>query len=217
MQTISTSQSINRGGAYRVILPFSLKEIVRFCTNYYCIVLTYSMLHVYASDDVLSYMVIKLYNKKPVFGKTGSKVRGRIPSTVWIIKCHTPTLTTSLKRDKTDAKMAKFKVLSKVMRMYSYSGTPRSLLTVALAIISKTNKAIIDYTLPMLCTAVTPFLPTGDVAYHQHAGGGPAVDISNMHNKFGKDRVSGSKDILTDRQTHRHIHQNTLQTLPRVN
>ena len=91
------------------------------------------MLHVHASDDVLSCTVIKLYNKKPVFGKTGSYVSGRIPSTVWIIKCHTPTLTTSLKRDKTDAKMAKFKVLSKVMRMYSYSGRPRSLLTVALA------------------------------------------------------------------------------------
>jgi len=56
----------------------------------------------------------------------------------------------------------------------------------------------------MLCTPVTPFPPIGDAAYRQHAGGGQATDIGNMHKKFGKDRMCGSGDILrqTDRQTY---------------
>ena len=33
------------------------------------------------------------------------------------------------------------------------------------------NKATVDYTSPALCTPVTPFLPIGDAAYHQHTGG----------------------------------------------
>jgi len=33
------------------------------------------------------------------------------------------------------------------------------------------NKAIVDYTLPALCTQVTPFPPIGDAAYRQRAGG----------------------------------------------
>jgi len=48
------------------------------------------------------------------------------------------------------------------------------------------------------------------------------MDIDNMHQKFGKDRVCGSEDILADRQTQsyrptdRHTHHNTSQRLPRA-
>jgi len=68
------------------------------------------------------------------------------------------------------------------------------------------NKAIVDYTLPVLCTCVNPFLPIGDAAYHQHAGGGPSHGHRQHAQKFGKDRVCGSGDILTDRQTHRQTY-----------
>jgi len=34
--------------------------------------------------------------------------------------------------------------------------------------------AIIDYTSPVLCTPITPFLAMGDAAYRQLAGGGPS-------------------------------------------
>ena len=34
-----------------------------------------------------------------------------------------------------------------------------------------TDKAIVNYTSPALCTPVTPFPPIGDAAYNQHAGG----------------------------------------------
>jgi len=40
--------------------------------------------------------------------------------------------------------------------------------------LTKNNKSIADYTLPALCTPVTPFPPTGDVAYRQHDGEGPS-------------------------------------------
>jgi len=33
------------------------------------------------------------------------------------------------------------------------------------------NKAIVDYTSPVVCTPVIPFPPIGDAAYRQHAGG----------------------------------------------
>ena len=46
---------------------------------------------------------------------------------------------------------------------------------------NNSNKAIADYTSPALCTPVTPFPPTGDAAYRQHAGGGPCRRHSNMH------------------------------------
>ena len=39
---------------------------------------------------------------------------------------------------------------------------------------NKKNKAIVDYTSPVLCTPITPFHPIGDAAYHQHARGGPS-------------------------------------------
>jgi len=63
------------------------------------------------------------------------------------------------------------------------------------------NKAIVDYTSPALCTPVTPFPPTGDAAYHQHAGGGPSHGHRQHAQKLGKDRACGSVDIFADRQT----------------
>jgi len=36
------------------------------------------------------------------------------------------------------------------------------------------QKAIVDYTLPALCTPITAFPPIGDSANHQHVGGGPS-------------------------------------------
>jgi len=39
---------------------------------------------------------------------------------------------------------------------------------------NRRNKAIVDYTSPVLCTSVTPFPPIGDAAYRQHAGAGPS-------------------------------------------
>jgi len=59
----------------------------------------------------------------------------------------------------------------------------------------------VDYTSPMLCTPVTPFLPTGDVPEEDRA-----TDIGNMHKKFGKDHACGSGDILVDRHTHRQTY-----------
>jgi len=35
------------------------------------------------------------------------------------------------------------------------------------------------------------------------------TDIGNMHKKFGKDRVSGSRDILADIQTERQTDRQT--------
>jgi len=71
-----------------------------------------------------------------------------------------------------------------------------------------TNKAIIDYTSPALCTPITPFPPIGDAAYHQHARG-----LSHGHRqhaqKFGKDHACGSRDILADRQTDKQTHRET--------
>jgi len=63
------------------------------------------------------------------------------------------------------------------------------------------NKAIVDYTVPALCTPVTLFPPTRDAAYRQHAGGGPSHGHRQYAQKFGKDRACGSGDILADRQT----------------
>ena len=42
-----------------------------------------------------------------------------------------------------------------------------------------------------------------DVAYHQHAGGGPSHGHRQHTQKFGKDHACGSGDILVDRQTDR--------------
>ena len=39
---------------------------------------------------------------------------------------------------------------------------------------TKSDKAIVDYTTPMLCTPITHILAIGDAAYRQHAGGGPS-------------------------------------------
>jgi len=36
-----------------------------------------------------------------------------------------------------------------------------------------------------------------------------ATAVGNMHEKFGKDRVCGSGDMLADRQTDRHTHTQT--------
>jgi len=47
-----------------------------------------------------------------------------------------------------------------------------------------------------------------------------ATHTGNTHKKIGKDRASGSGDILadrqTDRQTDRHTHHNTSQPLQRA-
>jgi len=41
-----------------------------------------------------------------------------------------------------------------------------------------------------------------------------AMDMGNIHKKFGKDRTWGSGDILLDTETDRCTHHNTLQPLP---
>ena len=51
-----------------------------------------------------------------------------------------------------------------------------------------------------------PFLPIGDVAYRQHARGGPSHRDRQQAQKFGKDHTRGSGDILADRQTHRQTY-----------
>jgi len=95
------------------------------------------------------------------------------------------------------------------------------------------NKAIVDYTLPALGTPVhlpaaangpfcngmtlfaaiasqciingpvTQFLAIGDAAYHQCTGGGPSHSHRQHAQKICKDCARGSRDILSDRQTHR--------------
>jgi len=73
---------------------------------------------------------------------------------------------------------------------------------------SSSNKAVVDYTSPVLCTPITPFPPIGNVVYRQHAGEGPSHDM--VAQKIGKDCACGSGDILsetqTERQTHRQMH-----------
>jgi len=72
----------------------------------------------------------------------------------------------------------------------------------------KSNKAIVDYTSPTLCTPITPFPPIGNAAYHQHAGKGQATDIGNMHKKLVKIvRVVPEISSRTDR--HRHTDPQT--------
>jgi len=70
------------------------------------------------------------------------------------------------------------------------------------------NKAIADYTSPALCTPATPFPPTGDAAYRQHAEGGP----SRGHRQHAQKSVKIARVVLemcsrrqTDRQTYRLI------------
>jgi len=65
------------------------------------------------------------------------------------------------------------------------------------------TKAIVDYTSPAMCTAVTRFSPTGDAAYRQRTGGGPSHGHRQHTQKFGKDRACASGDILADRQAYR--------------
>jgi len=48
-----------------------------------------------------------------------------------------------------------------------------------------------------------PFPAIGDAAYRQHAGGGPNHRHRQHAQKFGKDHVGGSRDILADIQTER--------------
>jgi len=79
------------------------------------------------------------------------------------------------------------------------------------------NKAIIDYTAPALCTPVTPFPPIGDVAYRQHAGGGPSHGHRQHPQKLVKiARVVPEISSRTDRHTDKHTHHNTSQPLPRA-
>jgi len=68
------------------------------------------------------------------------------------------------------------------------------------------NKTIVDYTSPALCTPVAPFPAIGDAAYRQPARGGPSHGHRQHAQKFGKDRMCGSGDILTNRQTQRYTH-----------
>jgi len=68
----------------------------------------------------------------------------------------------------------------------------------------KNNTAIVDYTSPMLCTLVTSFLQIGDVAYRQHARGGPSHRDRQQAQKFGKDHAGWFWRYprrQTDRQT----------------
>jgi len=51
-----------------------------------------------------------------------------------------------------------------------------------------------------------PFPAMGDVAYRQHAGGGPSHKHRQRAQKFGKNRARGSGDIIADRQTDKHRH-----------
>jgi len=69
---------------------------------------------------------------------------------------------------------------------------------------------MVDYTSPALCAPVTPFPPTGDAAYRQHAGGGTSHGYRQQAQKFSKDPACGSGDILADRQTDRHTHHNSV-------
>jgi len=46
-----------------------------------------------------------------------------------------------------------------------------------------------------------PFPAIGDAPYRKHTGGGPSHGHRQYGQKFGKDRASGSGDILSDRQT----------------
>jgi len=65
------------------------------------------------------------------------------------------------------------------------------------------NKAIVDHTLPALSTPVTLFPPTGDAAYHQHAGGPSHRYRQHAPKiwKFGKIvHVVWEISSLTDRQ-----------------
>ena len=70
------------------------------------------------------------------------------------------------------------------------------------------------HTSPALCTpillsrpimhfqrGIKPFPAIGDAAYRKHVGGGLSHGQRQHVQKFGKDRVCGSRDILGDRQT----------------
>jgi len=48
--------------------------------------------------------------------------------------------------------------------------------------------------------------PIGDAPIVNMPEEDRATDIGNMHKKFGKDRACGSRDNLTDRQTHRQTY-----------
>jgi len=75
------------------------------------------------------------------------------------------------------------------------------------------DKAIVDYTSPALCTPVTPFPPIGDAAYRQHAGGG----LSHGHRQHFTiflikiARMVPEISSRTERHTDRHTHHNTSQ------
>ena len=83
--------------------------------------------------------------------------------------------------------------------------------------INSWNKAIVDYTSPVLCTPVTLF--------HQqvmrpivNTWEDRAKDIGNMPKKFGKRSCVWFQryPLQTDRYTDRHSHHNTSQPLMRV-
>jgi len=60
----------------------------------------------------------------------------------------------------------------------------------------------------MLCTPVTPFPSIGNAAYRQRAGTGPSHGHRQHAQKIWfNDRVCGSGDMLTGRQTHRQTHR----------
>jgi len=75
------------------------------------------------------------------------------------------------------------------------------------------NKAIVDYTLPALCTPVTPLPPIGDAAYRQHAGGGPNHGCMQHDAQKNLVKIAGVVPEIFS-WTDRHTHHNTSQPLP---
>ena len=83
--------------------------------------------------------------------------------------------------------------------------------------VTKVNKAIVDYTSPVLCTPVTPFPPIGDAAYRQHGAGGPSQQHRQHAQQLVKiKRVAPEISSRTDRHTDKHVITITSQpSLPR--
>jgi len=80
--------------------------------------------------------------------------------------------------------------------------------------VKKTLKTALFYI--VLKTLLNSNQPTNlfSLRFRHRAGGGPiTMAISNIHDKFGKDRACSSGDTLADRQTHRRAHHNTSQVI----
>lgn len=58
------------------------------------------------------------------------------------------------------------------------------------------DKAVVDYTLPALCTPVITMQPIFNMPEEDQA-----TDMGNMYKKFGKDRACSSRDMVLDRKT----------------